>query len=39
MTCAFGVVYLTSMLLYDRLLERLWPVYLNRIRPKMKFLR
>ncbi len=39
LTAAFAAVYLGCMLLYDRLLERLWVLYIRRVRPRLKGLR
>lgn len=38
LTIGFGVVTIISMLVYDRLLEVLIPLYANRIQPKLKWL-
>ncbi len=39
LSIAFIIAYVGCMFLYDGLLIRLLPVYANRIRPKMKFLK
>ena len=39
MTIAFFLVFLVCMLVYDRLLLPLAMIYMNRIRPKLRFLR
>ncbi len=39
MAIAFAVLYLACMMIYDLLLQRLLPIYLKRIRPKLKMLR
>ena len=39
LAAGFAVLYLFCMLVYDRLLSRLLPLYLNRIRPRLKWIR
>ena len=39
MTAAFAVMYLFCMLAYDRLLLPLSMIYVNRIRPRLTFLK
>lgn len=39
MTVSFGVLYVGCMLLYDRLLLPLTLIYMNRIRPRLPFLK
>ena len=39
LSAGFAVLYLFCMTVYDRLLSRLMPLYLNRIRPRLKWIR
>ena len=39
MAVAFAALYIFCMLLYDRLLLPMAMIYMNRIRPRLKFLR
>ena len=39
LSAGFAVLYLFCMTVYDRLLSHLMPLYLNRIRPRLKWIR
>ena len=39
LTVAFAALYVVTMLIYDRLLLPLAMIYMNRVRPKLTFLK